>query len=61
MEVMFAVEARAGVDVDVTDVVRALHTEVRGAYETGHGLTDYFAMARGTGQGVVSMEAPGPS
>ena len=48
------VERRLGVDVAVTRVVRALHDEVRGRYETHHGLTNGFGINTGLGQGCVN-------
>ena len=35
------------------NIVQALHTEVKGSYETAHGMTPQFPMHRGTGQGCA--------
>ena len=50
------VEAALGVDVNVTRVVQELHREVRGRYETYHGLTTEkgFGIDNGLGQGCVN-------
>jgi len=38
----------------VTEIVELLHADVKGSYETAHGLTDWFGIRRGTGQGCVN-------
>jgi len=53
-DVMYAVEEVAGVDRNITDVVKALHGNVQGAYETEYGLTAWFRILCGTGQGCVN-------
>ena len=53
-EVLFEVERVAGVDVDVTDVVRELHAGVKGMYETAFGMTGGFDIDQGSGQGCVN-------
>ena len=53
-EIQWEVERWTGVDPDVSDVVRELHAEVVGRYETAWGLTDGFRIARGNGQGCVN-------
>jgi hypothetical protein len=53
-EVLWAAEARTGVDPSITRVVQALHDSVTGRYETEWGLTEGFAIGKGTGQGCVN-------
>ena len=43
-EVQWEVERWTGVDPAVTDVVRELHHEVSGRYETAFGLSERFGM-----------------
>ena len=51
---LWAAEARTGVDPSITRVVQALHDSVTGRYETEWGLTEGFAIGKGTGQGCVN-------
>ena len=53
-EVQTETEKRMGVHPDVSQVVVALHTEVKGAYETEYGLSGSFNVANGTGQGCIN-------
>ena len=53
-EIQWEVERWTGVDPAVSDVVRELHREVSGRYETAYGLTEGFRIDKGTGQGCVN-------
>ena len=53
-DIQWEVEKWTGVDPSVTAVVQELHREVKGRYETAHGLTEPFSIDRGTGQGCVN-------
>ena len=53
-EIQWEVERWTGVDPAVSDVVRELHREVSGKYETAYGLTEGFGIDKGTGQGCVN-------
>ena len=53
-EIQWEVERWTGVDPAVSDVVRELHREVCGKYETAYGLTEGFRIDKGTGQGCVN-------
>ena len=53
-DVLWQCEEWVGVDPNVTDVVRTLHEEVTGQYETAHGLTEPYGIDIGTGQGCVN-------
>ena len=53
-EVQWEVERWTGVDPGVTAVVHALHDDAKGQYETAWGLTDFFPIRRGNGQGCVN-------
>ena len=47
-------ERFCGVHPGVTEIVRLLHDEVTGQYETAYGLTPRFGVNRGNGQGCVN-------
>ena len=47
-------ERFCGVHPGVTEIVRLLHEEVTGRYETAYGLTPRYPVRRGTGQGCVN-------
>ena len=47
-------ERYCGVHPGVTEIVDVLHSEVRGCYETEYGLTNWFKIMIGTGQGCVN-------
>ena len=47
-------ERYCGVHPGVTEIVDMLHSEVRGCYETEYGLTNWFKIMIGTGQGCVN-------
>lgn len=53
-EIQWEVERWTGVDPAVTEVVRELHSEVGGRYETAFGLSAAFGIDRGNGQGCVN-------
>ena len=50
-EIQFQLEAALGVEPEISAVIKALHTNVTGQFETEHGLSDAFPLDRGTGQG----------
>ena len=47
-------ERFCGVHPGVTEVVELLHTDVKGCYETAYGLTPWYDIRIGTGQGCVN-------
>ena len=47
-------ERFCGVHPGVTEIVRRLHDEVTGRYETAHGLTERYDVLKGSGQGCVN-------
>ena len=47
-------ERFCGVHPGVTEIVRMLHEEVTGRYETAHGLTERYDVLKGSGQGCVN-------
>ena len=53
-DVMFQVEAHTGVPPGITNVIKTLHSNVTGRYETDSGLTEPFDILNGTGQGCVN-------
>ena len=53
-EVQREVELRANVDVNIMDIVHALHADAKGAYETAYGMTERFPTETGTGQGCIN-------
>ena len=47
-------ERFCGVHPGVTEIVRMLHSEVTGRYETAHGLTERYNVLKGSGQGCIN-------
>ena len=47
-------EQYCGVSAGVSEIVALLHKDVQGCYETEHGLTDWYGINIGTGQGCVN-------
>ena len=41
-EIQFELEAALGVEPEISAVIKALHTNVTGQFETEHGLSDAF-------------------
>ena len=58
-EIQFQLEAALGVEPEISAVIKALHTNVTGQFETEHGLSDAFPLDRGTGQGGTRTEGRG--
>ena len=56
-EVQWACEKWAGVPPPITEVMKALRTELWGRYETAYGLSRRFPINQGTGQGCISSPA----
>ena len=42
-EIQFQLEAALGVEPEISAVIKALHTNVTGQFETEHGLSDAFS------------------
>ena len=53
-DISFAISLATGVDPAVDKVMRELHSEVTGRYDTYWGLTRQFKINRGLGQGCVA-------